>query len=85
MTKISSRTWHHTIFESISVQEDKISDTDTTTWIGKHIPLSVSISSKLIEQPIFLCLSRPGALVESFDDTLDALATQSKPQMKLMF
>ena len=28
-------------FQSISVQEDKICNTDTTTWIGKHTPIYV--------------------------------------------
>ena len=47
-------------FESICVHEDKICDTDTTTWIGKQFPVSVWLSSNLIEQPNFLCNSIPG-------------------------
>ena len=27
--------------ESTCVQEDEFRDTDTTTWIGKHVPISV--------------------------------------------
>ena len=72
-------------FEQIFGQEDKFRDIDTTTWIGKHVPMSVSISSNLIEQPIFLSKSNPEALVESFIDALDGYATQSKAQMKLSF
>ena len=72
-------------FESICVQEDKFRDTDTATWIGKHVPISVSISSNLSEQPIFLCDSNPGALVESFVDALDGLATQSKARIEPKF
>ena len=34
-------------FESICVQELTSRDTNTTTWIGKHVPISVSISSNL--------------------------------------
>ena len=68
-------------FESNCVQEDKICDADTTTWIGRHIPISVSISSNLIEQPIVLCQTR--RLVESFVDALGGLATQSEAQKKL--
>ena len=30
-------------FESIGGEEDKSRDTDTTTWIGKHVPVSVSV------------------------------------------
>ena len=73
------------IFESICEQEDKFRDTDTTTWIAKHVPISVSISSNLIEQPTFLCNSMPAASVESFVDALDGLATQSKAQIELKF
>ena len=40
-------------FESICVQEESFEDTDTTKWIGKHIPISVSISN-LVNEPIFL-------------------------------
>ena len=71
-------------FESICVQEDKLRDSDTA-WNSKHVPMSVSISSNLIEQPIFLCHSNSGALVESSVDALDGLATQSKAQMKSKF
>ena len=72
-------------FESICLQENNFRDTDTTTWISKHVQISVSISLNLIEQPIFLCNSNPGALVESFVDAVDELATQGKVQMKLKF
>ena len=42
-------------FESICVKEDSYKQTESTTWIGKHVPISVSISSNLIPEPIFLC------------------------------
>ena len=67
------------------MQEDKFRDTDTTTWIGKHVPLSVSFLSNLIEPPMFLCNSNHGALVEPIFDVLDGLTTQSKTQMELKF
>ena len=51
--------------------------------IGKHVPIPVSISSNLIEQRIFLCKSDPRAVVGSFVDALDGLASQSKTQTKL--
>ena len=34
-------------FESICVQKETSTDTNTTTWIGKHVSISVSISSNL--------------------------------------
>ena len=39
----------------------------------------------MIGEPIFLCISNPRDLVESFVDALDGLATQSKAQMILRF
>ena len=55
-------------FESICIPEEKFKNTETTTWIGKYVPLSISISSNLIAKPIFLCNSNPRDLVESFID-----------------
>ena len=72
-------------FEPICIPEEKFKNTETTTWIGKHVPLSVSISSNLIAKPTFLCNSNPRDLVESFIDAVEGLATQSKAQMKLKF
>ena len=40
-------------FESICVQEESFNDTKTTTWTGKHVPISVSNSSNLVEEPHF--------------------------------
>ena len=72
-------------FQSICIPKEKFKNTETTTWIGKHVPISVSISSKLIAKPIFLCNSNPCDLVESFIDAVEGLATQSKAQVKLKF
>ena len=72
-------------FESICVQEETFKDTITTTWIGKHVPISVSISSKLAEEPIFLCNSHPHHLVAIFNGVLEILASQSKAKMKNLF
>ena len=72
-------------FESICVHEESFKDTKTTTWIGKHVPISVSISTNLVEAPILLYNSDPHHLVSSFIGTLEGLASQSKAQMKLLF
>ena len=72
-------------FESICIPEEKFKNTETTTWIGKHVPISVSISSNLKAKLIFLCISNPRDLVEWFTDAVEGLATQSKAQMKLKF
>ena len=49
------------------------------------MPISVSISSNLIPEPIFLCNANPHHLISSFITALGGLATQSKTQMKLNF
>ena len=72
-------------FESICVQKETFRDTNTTTWIGKHVPISVSISSNLVEEPIFLCNSDPHHLVASFFAALENLASRSKAKMKNLF
>ena len=72
-------------FESICIPEEKVKNTETTTWIVKHVPISVSISSNLKAKSIYLCNSNPRGLLDSFFDAVEGLATQSKAQMKLKF
>ena len=72
-------------FESICVKENSYKQAETTTWIGKHVLVSVSISSNLIPEPIFLCNANLQDLVWSFITALVGLPTQSKAQMKLKF
>ena len=72
-------------FESICVQEETFRDTITTTWIGKHVPISVSISSNLVEEPISLCNSDPHHLAASFIRVHENLASQSKAKMNNSF
>ena len=72
-------------FESICVKEESYKQTETTTWIGKHVPISVSISSNLITEPIFRCTANPHHFISSIITALEGLAFQSKSQMKLNF
>ena len=72
-------------FESLCVQEKSFKDTDTTKWIGKHIPISVSISSNLVKEPISLCNSDPHHLFTSLIGALENLALQSEAIMKNLF
>ena len=65
-------------FESLSVQEESFKDTDTTEWIGKHIPILVCISSNLVKELVFLGNSDPHLLVTSFIGAHENLAFQSK-------
>ena len=71
-------------FEPICVQEESFKGTKTTAWIEKHVPISVSISSNIVEGPIFLYNSDPLHLVSLAIGTLEGLASQSKAQMKLL-
>ena len=72
-------------FESICFKEDLYKKTETKTWIGKHVPISVFFSSNLIPEPIFLYNANPHHLISSFITALGGLATQSKAQMNLIF
>ena len=74
------------VFESICVREDDFKDTETTRYmIRKHALISVSTSSNLLQDPIFICNSNPRDLVTSFVNALENLAAQSKPQMRTSF
>ena len=68
-------------FESICIPEEKFKSTETTTWIGKHVPISIWISSNLMATPIFFCNSNPRDLVESFIDAVVDLK-QSSDEIK---
>ena len=48
-------------FESkiICVPTEELRATETTTWVGKHVPILVSISSNIQDDPIFLCEKDP--------------------------
>ena len=72
-------------FESICVPTEELKDTNTTTWIGKHKPISVSISSNLIEEPVFLCDKDPKNQIVSLVEALEELANKSKTEMQTKF
>ena len=72
-------------FESICVQDESFKDTETTKWIRKHFPISVSISPNLVKEPIFLSNCNPYHLVTSFNGALEILALQCKTIMKILF
>ena len=72
-------------FESICVVDENFKDTETTTWIEKHIPISVSKSSNLIKESIFVYNPNSPDLLSQFIDASENLATQSKAQLKKNF
>ena len=69
----------------ICVPSNELKDTNKTTWIGKHEPISVSISSNLIQEPIFLCNKDPKTLIVSFVEALEELASKSKAELLQKF
>ena len=72
-------------FESICVENSSLIDTETTTWVGKHEPISVSITSNHFQEPIFNCDPDPHSLVSTFVTTLENLAEKSKLEMSLNY
>ena len=72
-------------FESICVPPEELKATQTTTWLGKHVPISVSISSNLIDEAIFLYNKDPQNLIIDFVSNLELLAEQSKLEMRKKF
>ncbi len=43
-------------FESyFAKQDEKLKDTEHLKWKNKHVPISVSVSSTLLTEPIFVC------------------------------
>ena len=53
-------------FDSICVPSEEFKLTETITWIGKHEPISLSISSNLVDKPILLCDKDPQSLIFDF-------------------
>ena len=72
-------------FESICVPSDELKATQTTTWIGKHASISVSISSNLIDEPVFLYNKDPQKLIIDFVIELKLLAEKSNFEMRTKF
>ena len=62
---------------------EELKATETTTWIGKHVPISVSISSNLQDALIFLCEKDPELLIIAFVSSLELLAEKNKLQMRI--
>ena len=72
-------------FQSICVPTEELKETQTTTCFGKHVPISVSISSKLIDEPIFLYNKDPQNLIIDFVSKLELLAEKSKLETRTKF
>ena len=64
-------------FESITVPDNTIRNTELTPWIGKHVPINLSITSNQLTQPIFLCNEDPLQLIRNFVSSLTNIAEKS--------
>ena len=72
-------------FESVCVPTEELKDINTTTWIGKHEPISVCTSSKMIEEPVFLWDKDSKSLIVSFVEALEEVTNKSKSEMQTKF
>ena len=72
-------------FESICVPSEQLKDTNAMAWIGKHEPISVSISSNLFDEPVFLCDKDPKAPIISFVEAIEDLTNNNKTEMRKKF
>ena len=61
-------------FESICVRDTSLIDTKTTTCVGKYEPISVSVSSNLPQESIFIRDFEPQSLVSTFVTTLENIS-----------
>ena len=69
-------------FESITVPDNTLRNKELTSWIGKHVPISVSISSNLLSETIFICNEDPLELIRDFVSSLTNIAEKSSLLMK---
>ena len=69
-------------FVSFCVPTEELKETQTTAWIGKHVPVSVSLSSNLIDDPIFLYNKDPQNLIIDFVTYLELLAEKLEMRKK---
>ena len=64
-------------FEPKTVPDNTLRNTDLTSWIRKHVPISVSIASNLLKDPIFICNEDPYQLIRDFVSSLTNIAEKS--------
>ena len=69
-------------FESITVPDNTIRNTELTSWIGKHVPIRVSISSNLLSETIFICNEDTNQLIRDYVSSLTNIAGKSTLLMK---
>ena len=65
------------VFESIWVPTGELKATKKTTWIGKHVPISILTFSNLQDDPIFLCEKVQKLLIIAFVSSLELLSEKA--------
>ena len=63
-------------------QTDELKATQAKTWIGKHVPISVSKLLSLIQKPIFLSNKDSQKLFIYFVINLELLAENTKVELR---
>ena len=63
----------------------EINNTATTSRIGTYVPVSVSISSNLMDEPVFLFKNDSNRLIISFVAQLEILAAKNKADLRPKF
>ena len=61
--------------KSICLQEATFRDRNIKTWLGKHVLISVSNSSNLVEEPISFCKYDRHHIVGFFTEALESLVS----------
>ena len=69
--------------ESICVPTELI-ETQTTSWLGTHVPTSFSMLSNSVDEPIFLYYKDPQNLITDFVSNLELLAEKVR-EMRTKF
>ena len=72
-------------FESITVHDPSLNHTASTNFIGKHVPVSVSIHCNLISNPFFICDVNPRSLVVKFLLELLDLSKRNSMELSQLF
>ena len=72
-------------FESITVHDQSLNHTDSTTFIGKHVTISVSIHCNLVSELFFICDINPRCLVTKLLLELLALSKRSSMELRQLF
>ena len=68
-------------FEAICRASDDINDTECISFIGKHVPISVSIANNLEKETRFIVNKHPHILIKEFVESLEQIAVKSKIHM----